>query len=159
MKNFRNGTKKAIKVSIYLIALISILLTLTGIVSALSRPGDGEWKYYREIMIKENSGDSLSNYQVLIELTGNNFPEEAKPNGDDIRFTDSNGNELSYWIEAWDSGANSAKIWVKVPSIPANGETKIKMWYENPGASAVSSGDATFDFFDDFESGDFRKWS
>lgn len=152
MENFKKGIKKAIKVSVYLIALISILITSTGIASALSNSGGGEWKYYREIMIKDNSRSSLSNYQVLVELDNTNFNfTKAKPDGNDIRFTDSNGNELSYWIEVWDSSTRTAKIWVKVPSIPANGEEKIKMWYGNPGASAVSSGDATFEFFDDFD--------
>jgi len=39
---------------------------------------------------------------------------------------------------------------VKVPHIPANGEVKIKMYYGNPSASAVSDGDKVFEFFDDF---------
>ncbi|MDY6864885.1 MAG: DUF2341 domain-containing protein [Halobacteriota archaeon] len=153
MKIFRNGIKKATRVSVFgiVLILISILITSTGVAAALSNSGDGEWSHSKEIMIKENSGASLSNYQVLVELAGNNFPTVAKPNGDDVRFTDSNGYELSYWIEEWDSDANSGVIWVKVPGIPANGEAKIKMYYGNPGASAVSSGDATFEFFDDFD--------
>ncbi|MCW3135558.1 MAG: DUF2341 domain-containing protein [Canidatus Methanoxibalbensis ujae] len=42
---------------------------------------------------------------------------------------------------------------LQVPLIPANGETKIKMYYGNPSAGAVSDGDKVFEFFDDFESG------
>jgi hypothetical protein len=50
---------------------------------------------------------------------------------------------------------------VKIPSISANGEAKIKMYYENDKASSVSDGDATFEFFDDFEgrSLDTSKWN
>ncbi|MDY6966488.1 MAG: DUF2341 domain-containing protein [Halobacteriota archaeon] len=44
---------------------------------------------------------------------------------------------------------------MKVPSIPANGDVKINMWYGNSGASAISNGSATFEFFDDFEDGDY----
>jgi len=110
-----------------------------------------DWKYYKEIIIKENSGKMLMDYQVLVELKGDDFPSKAKTDGADIRFTDANGKELSYWIESWDYSGKSAKIWVKVPRIPANVETKITMRYGNPNASPQSDGDATFEFFDDFD--------
>jgi len=58
------------------------------------------FKYRRKIIITEQSGNNLSNYQVLIELDSSNFNfEHAQTNGEDIRFTDSNGNLLPYWIE------------------------------------------------------------
>jgi len=118
-----------------------------------------DWKYQKEIIIKENSGKTLADYQVLVELKGDDFPGKAKSDGADIRFTDTKGKELSYWIESWDYSDKSAKIWVKVPRIPANGETKITMRYGNPNASPQSNGDATFEFFDDFEDGDYRdRW-
>jgi uncharacterized repeat protein (TIGR01451 family) len=92
----------------------------------------------------EQSGDLLTDYQVLFELTGSNFPANAQTDGDDIRFTDSSGTELSYWIEEGDYAAEEAKIWVKVPSIPASGETTVTMWYGNPSAGGVSDFDNTF---------------
>jgi hypothetical protein len=66
------------------------------------------------------------------------------------KITDSDGPTLlNYWLE---SGCNTAstKIWVKVPSIPANSTKLIYVYYGNPGATSQSNGDATFDFFDDF---------
>jgi len=129
------------------------LIFSTGVASAadLSNSGGGDWKYYREITIKENSGKTLTDYQVMIELNSANFDfTKAKSDGSDVRFVDSGGNELSYWIEEWSSGR--AKVWVKVPHIPANGEAKIRMYYGNPNANAVSDGDKTFEFFDDFDS-------
>ncbi|MCK5108823.1 MAG: hypothetical protein KAR25_03950, partial [Methanosarcinales archaeon] len=45
----------------------------------------------REITVQENSGETLSDYQVLVALAGSDFPEEAQPDGDDIRFTDASG--------------------------------------------------------------------
>ena len=63
------------------------------IVSASSM---NNWKYYRTITIKENSGKDLTNYQVLIELNASNFDfSKTKPDGSDIRFY-YNGNELPY---------------------------------------------------------------
>jgi len=94
--------------------------------SALSNSGGGEWNYYREITIKEESGTALSDYQVLVELNPSNFPDKAKSDGSDIRFS-ADDEELNYWIEEWDYGSQNAKIWVKVSSIPASGGTKVKM--------------------------------
>jgi len=144
------------------IVLVLVLLAsaAVGTASALSNSGGGSWAYYKEITVKENSGKTLTDYQVLVELNSANFDfSKAKSDGSDIRFS-LNGEELNYWIEEWNPYAKKAKIWVKVPHIPANGEVKIKMYYGNPSASAVSDGDKVFEFFDDFEDGDYTdKWS
>ena len=109
------------------------------------------FKYRRKITITEQSGNDLTDYQVLIELNSTNFDfSHAQANGEDIRFTDANGNLLPYWIEEWDAVNESAKVWVKVPSIPANGSTEIWMYYGNPRLKSASDGEATFEFFDGF---------
>ena len=143
--------RKTVAVLIIGLILGAVVPGSVGIAAALSNSGGGDWKYQKAITIKENSGKTLTDYQVLVELKGNDFPIEAKPDGTDIRFTNAKGKELSYWIENWDYSGKSAKIWVKVPRIPANGETKITMRYGNPGASPQSNGDATFDIFEDFD--------
>ena len=140
----------------FAIGMIALLLIAglinTGAASpALSNSGGGSWEDYEEISVQENSGKTLVDFQVLVELSGTNFPLEAKPDGVDIRFTDENSKELTYWIEEWDYSSKKAKIWVEVPRIPANGETKLLMYYDNPSAAEVSNGEATFDFFDDFD--------
>ncbi|KAF5418094.1 MAG: hypothetical protein C5S45_09885 [Candidatus Methanocomedens sp.] len=126
----------------------------------LSNSGGGSWEDYEEISVQENSGKTLVDFQVLVELSGTNFPLESKPYGIDIRFADENGMELTYWIEEWDYSSKKAIIWVKVQRIPANGETKLLMYYNNPSAIEVSSDEATFNFFDDFDGTeiDESKW-
>ena len=119
------------------------------------------WDYRRKVTITEQSGNDLTDYQVLVELDSSNFDfTHAQSNGEDIRFTDLVGNLLDYWIESWDAGAEEAKVWVKVPSIPSNGTTELYMYYGNPSASSESDGDAVFEFFDDFdgENLDLDKW-
>ena len=139
-------------------ALVIALVLSAGIASALSNSGGGDWKYYTDITVKENSGKTLSDYQVLLDLNPSNFLDKAKMDGSDLRFAE-DGKELSYWIEDYNAGAKTAKIWVKVPSIPANGEAKIKMYYGNEKAGSVSDGDKVFEFFDDFEDGVYTdKW-
>jgi hypothetical protein len=119
------------------------------------------WSYRRPITIY-NTGSALTNYQVLVTLDTQSLITAGKMRTDcgDIRFTDSNGSTLlNYWIE---SGLNTAstKIWVKVPSIPANSTKTIYVYYGNPSATSLSNGDNTFDFFDDFlgASMDANKW-
>jgi len=146
-----------------MITLASVLagLLLLAALPASASAGLAGWQYQREITIHENSGETLRDYQVLVALAGGDFPEEAQPDGDDIRFTDADGRELSYWIEEFDAGSKRAVIWVKVPMIPANGEAGVAMWYGNPGAESGSDGEAVFEFFDDFEdtSLDTSKWN
>src|SRR3990172_4003311 len=112
-------------IKIYLLAAVAILMLTSGAGAVtLSNSGGGTWQYYREINIT-NSGSALTDYQVLIQLSGSGFPTTTS-NGADVRFTDASGNELSYWIESWDYAGKSASIWVKVPSI-AVGATTMRM--------------------------------
>jgi len=120
------------------------------------------FKYRRAIKITEQSGSDLTDYQVLIELNSTNFDfSHAQTNGEDIRFTDTDSNLSSYWIEEWDALNETAKIWVEVPSIPANGTVEIYCYYGNSEITSVSDGDAVFELFDDFEgtSLDTNKWN
>ncbi len=131
-------------------ALVIVSFAVTGMAApVLSNSGGGSWQYYKEITIS-NSGGALSDYQVLVQLSSSNFPTNARSDGADVRFTDNNGNELSYWIESWDYSGRSAKIWAKVSSIAGGGTASIRMYYGNPSAGSSSNGANTYEFFDDF---------
>jgi hypothetical protein len=119
------------------------------------RPFDpDDWAYSDTITATENSGSDLNDYQILVGLNASNFNfSKAQPDGADIRFAELDDTLLNYWIEDWNSTDESAKIWVKVPSIPANDKTTIRMYYGHAGASDVSDGGAVFILFDDFEDG------
>ena len=111
------------------------------------------FKYRRKITITEQSGEDLTDYQVCIELDSSNFDfSHAQSDGSDIRFTDGNGSLLCHWIENWDVDNERAKIWIKIPSLPANSVEEIYMYYGNSEITDASSGDDVFDFFDDFDS-------
>ena len=115
------------------------------------------WKYQRTINLS-NNGAALENYSVRLDLTSQNF-DYSHPNteGDDIRFNHPNGGKLSYWIEEWNV-AGTSRIWVNVTNIP-NGNSHFFMLYGNPNASSDDDGDATFEFFDDFEDDSYTdKW-
>jgi len=114
--------------------------------------GNSYW-YRRRVRITELSGNTLTDYQVKIEI-GARDPifAHARSAGEDIRFCYHPEEDiLSYWIEKYDPDAEEAIIWVKVPEIPANSEIEIFMYYGNPEVPSASDGEATFLFFEDFE--------
>jgi hypothetical protein len=53
------------------------------------------------------------------------------------------------------------KIWVKIPTIQANGTTEIELRYGNSNTLSQSDGNATFELFDDFEDNliNTEKWT
>lgn len=116
---------------------------------------DPAWLYRRPIAIS-NSGSVLTDYQVLITLDGSFNFALANGDGSDLRFTTDAGLSLPYWIETWNPGANLARIWIRVPSLPTAGAT-IYLYYGNTSANSASSGTDTFTFFDDAWTG-LSKW-
>jgi len=122
---------------------------------------ENSWNCSQEILVTENAGKTLQGYPVPVGLNSSNFNfSEAKSDGSDIRFS-SGDRTLNYWIETWDPENEEALIWVRLPSLPANKTGKILMRYGNPGVEAVSSGERTFDFFDNFEGSNLNEldWS
>ena len=138
-------------ISVFFILLLTgCALAATGGTSGLSTK-ENSWNCSQEILITENTGKTLQGYPVPVSLNSSNFNfSEAKSDGSDIRFS-SGDRTLNYWIETWDPENEEALIWVRLPSLPANKTGKILMRYGNPVAEAMSSGEKTFDFFDNFE--------
>ncbi len=133
----------------FIFLLTGCALAATGGTSGISTK-DNSWNSSTEILITENAGKDLQGYPVDVVLNSSNFNfSEAKIDGSDLRFSSGN-RTLNYWIETWDPENKEALIWVRLPSLSANQTTKILMRYGNPGAEAVSSGEKTFDYFDDF---------
>lgn len=111
---------------------------------------ENSWNHSQEILITENAGKTLQGYTVPVSLNSSNFNfSEAKSDGSDIRFS-SGDRTLNYWIETWNPEKEEALIWIRLSSLPANKASKILMRYGNSEAEAVSSGEKTFDFFDNF---------
>ena len=95
-------------------------------------------------------------HQVEVKFDDTDFDYSlAQPSGEDVRFLDANGTPCSYWIENWNNNGNSV-IWVKLPDA---GTQEFFMYYGDPLAEPMSSGNDTFDFFDDFWFADPTKFS
>ncbi|MDD4409626.1 MAG: DUF2341 domain-containing protein [Candidatus Pacebacteria bacterium] len=125
-------------------------------------PGKSDWldnSYSRRkmITITNPSGTALSNYQVKTVVA---YDSDMQADFDDLRFTSSDGKtQLGYWIES-KTDSSTAKVWVKVPSVPAAGTT-IYMYYGNSTVTTTSNGNNTFVLFDDFNGAsiDTAKWA
>ena len=65
---------------------------------------------------------ALADFPVLVKLSesidGFRYADFARPDGDDLRFTDSAGNLIPHEIDTWNSNGVST-VWVKVPSLTA----------------------------------------
>ncbi len=126
-----------------------------GTVSAFAQTGwlDSAWAYRSQVTVNNPGASMPINLQVRVALDGSFDFAKVQSNGADLRVTDADGlTLLPFWIEKWSPSSTSATIWVNVPSIPATGQT-LYFYYGNPSATSSSSGNATFDFFDDFDTG------
>lgn len=112
------------------------------------------WTKYREVSINTtasgaNVPTAQTNFPVLVRLantnaaSGSDVLSEALANGADIRFTDSTGSVvLPHEIEHWSN--SSAAIWVRVPTVAGDANTKIRLYWNRSGASSTSNSAAVF---------------
>jgi len=86
---------------------------------------------------------SQTNFQHKIVL-----PYISGMNADfsDIRFAQNDGTYCSYWIES-KTDSTTATVWIKIPSAS---QSSLMLYYGNIGAESTSSGNDTFELFDDF---------
>lgn len=88
---------------------------------------------------------SIEGFPLLVRLHRDFFDfRQAKPGGDDLRFSSSNGERLAYQIEDWDADKGTASVWVRVPHITGNSRQEIKLHWGNPNAASESNGQAVF---------------
>jgi hypothetical protein len=110
------------------------------------------WKYLKKLYLNTTvSGagvaGNVEKFPVLVRLNTGNFNfNQAQKNGNDIRFTKSNGDTLPFEIERWDSVSGLAEIWVKADTVYGNDSTHYFMmyWGLRP-ASPASNVTAVFD--------------
>jgi len=137
---------------------VALLILLSGLSVVITAPSstlaaitswwDNSWSRRAEVTITENSGSTLTDYQVKVIVP---YDSDMQADFDDIRFVANDGTtELSHWRESYSAGS-SVTFWVKVPSIAASGIEAVHMYYGNPGAASASNIHSTFIWGDDFE--------
>jgi len=97
---------------------------------------------------------SISNFspecQVLLDLSTIDWSSIAS-DGSDIRITDDTGVVLPIWLEEFDYGNQTGRLWIKLPPYQCD---LLYLYTGNPNATSVSDGTATFEYFDGFEAGE-----
>ncbi|MBU2519979.1 MAG: DUF2341 domain-containing protein [Nanoarchaeota archaeon] len=144
--------QKVVFFSLLLVIITSYVIFFSTQANAQDEWWNENWQYRQKITVDENSGTTLTEYQVRLLVDTSSLVSASKMNSDcsDIRFTDDAGQGIDYWIEN-NCNTLSTVIWVQVPQITASGSADIYMYYGNPSANSASSGISTFLFFDNFE--------
>ena len=118
----------------------------------------GSFLRYRPLWLKYDGNEKLINFQVKCTLTNKDIAfEKLRADRQDLLFITYDGEAIPYWIE----NANSTEIivWLKFSEIIPGTEI-FWLYYGNGNFSGASNGEATFEFFDDFEDGIYTdKWT
>lgn len=96
---------------------------------------NSDWLYRKQIDLNTD-GYTASNFPILVLLSDANIDmAKVRSDGNDIRFIDSSGTELSYeLVTAWDDEGTN-EVYVKVPTITGT-DDYIWVYYGNASASA-----------------------
>jgi hypothetical protein len=107
-----------------------------------------DWNYRKQITFNNSaSSENLVDFPVRVALSSSNIDySKTMDNGNDLRFTDSDGTtQLRYEIENWNE-AGTSNVWVKVPQIDTGSTTdSIWMYYGNRGAAKGQSAASVWD--------------
>jgi hypothetical protein len=125
------------------------------------------WHYRKKHVINPASGAGTG-YQIRITAhygSGTDSGEHVYLNSHcrtdfgDIRFTRKDGlTLLDYWMERKVDG-DYAVFWVEIADDLSSNPVTIYVYYGNPDATTTSNGEATFVFFDHFETLNTAKWN
>jgi hypothetical protein len=148
--------KKCLRASA-LVAVVLLPLALSMSSVADDKPAQAaasfqDWKHSGSMwMLTTPDGADLpadarvEQFPVLVRLHRDFFDfTQAKPNGEDLRFTSSTGERLAFQIEEWDAAKGVASVWVRVPLITGNSRQEIKLHWGNANAASESDGKAVF---------------
>jgi Domain of unknown function (DUF2341)/PA14 domain len=127
-----------------------ILLCFTLSLPSLARQSC-DWPFRTQIEVQENSisGSQLTNYQVKFEISATDLSSDYSwsDNGQDLYIYDNDDQtELEFWIDSWNSVAETAVIWVRFPTLEIAQVRTLYFYYGNENAPAA--GDVPFTFTD-----------
>ena len=94
---------------------------------------NANWSYRKEITIDYTKVTALlANFPVLISFSSDaDLASKAQSDGDDLVFTDKNGNKLNHEIEMYTSSTGNLVAWVNIPQLSSTSNTILYMYYGN----------------------------
>lgn len=106
----------------------------------------------RLVLEAPDSGEGLvTDFPLLVRLSGASFPKDAQGGGRDIRFAKPDGSHLPHEIERWDSVSGRAEIWVRMDTVRTvqagtdTGAPALWMYWGNPTVADASAGAEVYD--------------
>jgi gliding motility-associated-like protein len=144
---------------------IYLLIALIGVsYIGLAQPCMDAWRFRIPITIDNTQNSNpLVDYQVMFTIATDSLISngDMKADASDLRFTNSAGVLLPFWIVNNTLQTDTTQIWVNVDNIPPGSTIDIYMFYGNTLANSVMDGDATFLHYDNFDGTalDFGKWT
>ncbi len=88
---------------------------------------------------------AVEGFPLLVRLHKDFFDfAQAKPNGDDLRFSSERGEPLPFQIDEWDAVNGVASIWVRLPKLVGNARQEVKLHWGKADATSASDGKAVF---------------
>ncbi|MEI6533978.1 MAG: DUF2341 domain-containing protein, partial [Verrucomicrobiaceae bacterium] len=110
------------------------------------------WNHHAELTILTTPDGAnlpatavVQEFPLLVRLNKDWFDfKQAKPNGEDVRFSSSSGTVLAYQIEEWDATTGMASIWVRIPKIEGNARQMIRMHWGKADAKSDANAKAVF---------------
>jgi len=99
-----------------------------------TNPFENGWDLRKKISIESSQVPSdLTDFPVLIKITDLDLSEAALKNGDDILFTESDGEtKLDHEINYYDHPVGDLTAWIRIPTLSSTVDTEIYMYYGNP---------------------------
>jgi hypothetical protein len=107
------------------------------------------WDYRKSVTVTNANASNLTGYQVKLAIDTKSIYDagQMQINCADLRFAETDGTNIPYWIESGCDTANTI-VWIKT-NLPASSAKNVYMYHGNSGASAVSSGTDVFLKFSD----------
>ena len=146
----KNRFMKKCRLGFVVVALFSVLFTSNTKVSA--QPCYSGFTYRLPIAVDNSKSAKLVNYEmkVIVNTLALISTGKMRSLGQDIRFLDSKGNELNYWIKDGTINSSATTIWVRADSISNYSTDTIYLYYGNSTASPKSNANATFQLVEEF---------
>ncbi|MHA2274833.1 MAG: DUF2341 domain-containing protein [Candidatus Kariarchaeaceae archaeon] len=103
--------------------------------------GLSSFKYRKAIKIDKflvSGSGSLTNFPLLLNLLDEDLHNDVQSNGNDIAFTDYNGNKIDHEIELFDQTFSSTQaklvVWVRIPILSSTSDTTFFMYFSASGS-------------------------
>jgi biopolymer transport protein ExbB len=133
--------------------VLPLVLLLLALPAQAATWWDGKWAYRAKIDLNTTStGAALQQAAgrtpVLVRLHSGNFNfADAKEDGSDVRFiAGDDRTPLKYHFEKYDGLVDQVALaWVDVPTLEANANVPIYVYFGNPEASAGADAKGTYD--------------